>query len=576
MITREEWFVRGTNTEDINRLQREAGLSPVMARIMAGRGVRDPRQAQLALRNDTMGLLDGFDMADMTKGVEIVANAIRRGDKILIVGDYDADGITATSILIKVLNDLGALYAYRIPNRVTDGYGISIGIINEAILSGARVILTCDNGIAATEQINYAITAGLSVVVTDHHQVQGFLPPAHAVINPHRADCAYQYKELCGAGVAYKFAQCLYSQMGVDTYDDDYLLELATIGTICDVVPMTGENRIIARYGLGLLSDSRNTGIRALCRANGIEAKTQTTYTVGFVIGPCLNATGRLEDATLAVKLLTETNEEKATELAGELTALNRERQRITDQDVATALEQVNAHDAEQPVIVVYSPKISESVAGIVAGRLRETYGRPAIVLCDSGEEGVAKGSARSVEEINIYEILAKCSDLMIKFGGHPMAAGLSMAADNIPELKSRVNQLASSDGEIVTKVMIDVPMKISAATLEMAQDVARLEPFGKDNDKPVFADKNLKLVSYRPLGAKGKATELQMADTAGHTVRAVVFGDVNKFDGFAKGCAGIGDTCLDVCYNLNVDAYAGRERLGIVVTNYRQSRGNA
>ena len=575
MISREEWFVRGANIEDISRLQREAGLSPVMARIMAGRGIKEPREAQMALRKDTMGLLDGFAMADMSKGVEIVANAIKRKDKILIVGDYDADGITATSVLIRALKDLDALFAYRIPNRVTDGYGINVNIINEAILSGVKVILTCDNGIAATEQINYAISAGLSVVVTDHHQVQGFLPPAHAVINPHRADCPYQFKELCGAGVAYKFAQCLYSQMGVDTYDDEYLLELVTIGTICDVVPMTGENRIIAKYGLNLLNNPRNVGLQALCRANGIEDKTQTTYTVGFVIGPCLNATGRLEDASLAVRLLTETDMEKAVELADELTALNRERQRITDQDVATALEQIDAREAESPVILIYSPKISESVAGIVAGRLKETYARPAIVLCDSGEEGIAKGSARSVEGINIYEILAKCSDLMTKFGGHPMAAGLSIAVENIDKLKKRVNDIALSNGEIVTKVMIDVPMKIASATLEMAQDVAKLEPFGKDNEKPVFGDKNLKLVAHKPLGVKGKATELQLADQTGRVVRAVLFGDSAKFAGFANQAAQAGDTMLDVCYNLNVDSYAGRERLGILITNYRLSRRN-
>ena len=575
MISREEWFVRGANIEDISRLQREAGLSPVMARIMAGRGIKEPREAQMALRKDTMGLLDGFAMTDMSKGVEIVANAIKRKDKILIVGDYDADGITATSVLIRVLKDLDALFAYRIPNRVTDGYGINVNIINEAILSGVKVILTCDNGIAATEQINYAISAGLSVVVTDHHQVQGFLPPAHAVINPHRADCPYQFKELCGAGVAYKFAQCLYSQMGVDTYDDEYLLELVTIGTICDVVPMTGENRIIAKYGLNLLNNPRNVGLQALCRANGIEDKPQTTYTVGFVIGPCLNATGRLEDASLAVRLLTETDMEKAVELAGELTALNRERQRITDQDVATALEQIDAREAESPVILIYSPKISESVAGIVAGRLKETYARPAIVLCDSGEEGIAKGSARSVEGINIYEILAKCSDLMTKFGGHPMAAGLSIAVENIDKLKKKVNDIALSNGEIVTKVMIDVPMKIASATLEMAQDVAKLEPFGKDNEKPVFGDKNLKLVAHKPLGVKGKATELQLADQTGRVVRAVLFGDSAKFAGFANQAAQAGDTMLDVCYNLNVDSYAGRERLGILITNYRLSRRN-
>ena len=575
MINREEWFIRGANTEDISRLQREAGLSPVMARIMVARGIKEPREAQMALRKDTMGLLDGFAMADMTKGVEIVANAIRRKDKILIVGDYDADGITATSILMRVLKDLDALFAYRIPNRITDGYGISIAIINEAILAGVKVILTCDNGIAAMEQINYAISAGLSVVVTDHHQVQGFLPSAHAVINPHREDCPYQYKELCGAGVAYKFAQCLYSQMGVDTYDDDYLLELATIGTICDVVPMTGENRIIAKYGLNLLSNPKNIGLQALYRANGIEGRQQTTHTVGYVIGPCLNATGRLEDASLAVKLLTETDVEKATDLAGELTALNRERQRITDQDVATALEQVDAKEAEKPVIVVYSPKISESVAGIVAGRLKETYSRPAIVLCDSGEEGIAKGSARSVDGINIYEILSHCGDLMTRFGGHPMAAGLSLMVSNIDELRRRVQEIAASNGEIVTKVMIDVPMKISSATLEMAQEISKLEPFGKDNEKPVFADKNLKLLAHKPLGVKGKATEIQLADQTGNVTRAVLFGDVSKFAGFVNQTTQSGDTLLDVCYNLNVDSYAGRDRLGIVITNYRASRRN-
>lgn len=573
MTGREEWFVRRTNGEDVSRLEREAGLSPVMARIMVGRGITDPRTAANALRSDPIGLHDGFAMADMDKGVSILANAIRHRDKILVVGDYDADGITSTCILLKVLTDLGALCTYKIPNRFSDGYGININIINDAVLTGVKVILTCDNGIAAAEQINAAVSAGISVVVTDHHQVPEFLPPAHAVINPHRTDCKYPFKELCGAGVAYKFAQCLYSEMGVDTYDEDYLLELAAIGTICDVVSMTDENRIIARYGIGLLEHPRNLGLRALCAANGIEDRPQTTHTVGFVIGPCLNATGRLEDASLAVQLLTETDPEKAAIQATNLTALNRERQKITDEDCALALQQIGKDDKDQSIIVVYSSGISESVAGIVAGRIRETYGKPAIVLCNSGEEGILKGSARSIEGINIYEILAACGDLMLKFGGHPMAAGLSIEEDRLPELRRRIEEISASAGEFVTKVMIDVPMRLSAATLDMAQDIARLEPYGKDNDKPLFADKNLKLVGFRPLGSKGKVAEMQLADANGNVTRTVAFGEVSKLRDFIDKCGGVGDTFLDICYNLSVDTYGGKQRLGIVVTNYRRSR---
>lgn len=573
MIGREEWFVRGTNLEDISRLQNEAGLTPVMARIMAGRGIRNPREAQMLLREDTMGLCDGFSMADMAKAVSILANAIRHREKILIVGDYDADGITSTCVFIKVLQDLGAIYSYKIPNRISDGYGININIINDAILDGVRVILTCDNGVSAVEQINAAVSAGISVVVTDHHQVPEFLPPAHAVVNPHRQDCPYPFKELCGAGVAYKVAQCLYSEMGVDTYDDDYLLELVAIGTICDVVSMTGENKIIAKYGIKLLENPRNLGLAALCKANGLEGKPQTTYTVGFVIGPCLNATGRMDDASLAVKLLTTQDLEQANQLAAELTALNRERQKITDMDVAQAVDEICQDEKQQAIYVVYSPKLSESVAGIVAGRVREIYGSPAIVLCDSGEDEIIKGSARSVEGVNIYDMLSKCQDLMCKFGGHPMAAGMSLHKDNLLEFKDRIQRLAKAQGEFITKVMIDVPMKISAATLEMAMDISRLEPFGKDNDKPVFADKNLKLVGFKPLGNKGKAAELQLEDSLGHVVRTVTFGNVEKLEGFINTCGGLQDTVLDVCYNLSVDTYAGRQRLGIIVTNYRQSR---
>lgn len=573
MTGREEWFVRRTNGEDVARLEREAGLSPVMARIMVGRGITDPRTAANALRSDPIGLHDGFTMADMDKGVSILANAIRRRDKILVVGDYDADGITSTCILLKVLTDLGALCTYKIPNRFSDGYGININIINDAVLNGVKVILTCDNGIAAAEQINAAVSAGISVVVTDHHQVPEFLPPAHAVINPHRTDCKYPFKELCGAGVAYKFAQCLYSEMGVDTYDEDYLLELVAIGTICDVVSMTDENRIIARYGIGLLEHPRNLGLKALCAANGIEDRPQTAHTVGFVIGPCLNATGRLEDASLAVQLLTETDPEKAATQATNLTALNRERQRITDEDCAMALQQIGQDDKDQAIILVYSPGISESVAGIVAGRIRETYGKPAIVLCKSSEEGILKGSARSIEGINIYEILSACGDIMLKFGGHPMAAGLTIEEDRLPELRRRIQELSASAGELVTKVMIDVPMRLSSATLDMAQDIARLEPYGKDNDKPLFADKNLKLVGFRPLGSKGKAAEMQLADANGNVTRTVAFGDVSRLRDFIDKCGGVGYTFLDICYNLSVDTYGGRQRLGIVVTNYRRSK---
>lgn len=573
MTGREEWFVRRTNSEDVARLEREAGLSPVMARIMAGRGITDTAAVAWALRRDPIGLQDGFAMADMDKGVSILANAIRRRDKILVVGDYDADGITSTCILLKVLTDLGALCTYKIPNRFSDGYGININIINDAVLNGVKVILTCDNGIAAAEQINAAVSAGISVVVTDHHQVPEFLPPAHAVINPHRKDCKYPFKELCGAGVAYKFAQCLYSEMGVDTYDDDGLLELAAIGTICDVVSMTYENRIIAGYGLGLLKHPRNLGLRALCAANGIEDRPQTAYTVGFVIGPCLNATGRLEDASLAVQLLMETDPEKAAAQAANLTALNRERQRITDENFAMAMQQIGEEGNDRAIILVYSPDISESVAGIVAGRIKEAWGKPAIVLCKSGEEGILKGSARSVEAVNIYEILCACGDIMLKFGGHPMAAGLTIEEGRLPELRSRIEKLCESAGETVTKVMIDVPMRVSAATLDMAQDITRLEPYGKDNDRPVFADKNLKLVGFRPLGTKGKAAEMQLADANGNVIRTVAFGDVSGLSNFIDKCGGVGQTYLDICYNLNVDTYGGKQRLSIVVTNYRQSR---
>ncbi len=573
MTVREEWFVRGTKQETVNRLRQEAGLSPVTARILAARGITDPKDAEGFLKKNITRLLDGMDMADMARGVAIVAAAIRRGDKILVVGDYDADGITSTSILLHTLTDLGAVCGYRIPNRISDGYGINENIVREAILGGVRVILTCDNGISAAEQINAAVSAGLSVVVTDHHQIPDFLPPAHAVINPHRQDCPYGFKDLCGAGVAYKFAQCLYAEMGRDTYDDDYLLQLAAIGTICDVVSLTGENRIIASHGLSLLSGTGNVGLRALAAAAGLEGKSQTAYTVGYVIGPCLNATGRLEDASMAIRLLLERDASKAAEQAARLVELNRERQRITDRDYADIM--AGLEGTEDNVIVAYSPDVSESVAGIVAGRVREALQRPAIVLCNSGEAGVIKGSARSVEGVNIYGLLTECSDLLTKYGGHPMAAGLSLKLSDLEAFRTRIAEAAAAETPAV-KVMIDVPMPVSAATPEMAAELTALEPFGKDNERPLFADKGLRLTGFRPLGAKGRAAEMTFRDRMGRTVRTVVFTDFERLSAFVTKCGGIGDAELDVCYNINIDTYGGQQRLSIIVTHYRQSGGSS
>lgn len=568
----EKWVVTAKRA-DFQAIGEKFHIDPVIARLIRNRDVTDESKIREYLTGTIEDLPSPWLMKDMRKAVDILKEKISAQAKIRIIGDYDIDGVTSTYVLLKGLTRIGGKVDTYIPDRVADGYGIHEHLINRAEEDGIDTIVTCDNGIAAAAEIDMARKKNMTVIVTDHHEIpyreingtrQVLLPPANAILNPKQSDCDYPEKGLCGAVVAFKLIIALYEEYGISRKELEDYYELAAIATVGDVMDLQGENRILVKEGLRRLKDTENIGLRELIRANGLEDMKITSYHVGFVLGPCINASGRLDTAARSLALLNAKDREKAARLAGDLTALNQSRKALTEKGKEEAIQMVETTSLGQDrVLVIFLPDCHESIAGIIAGRIREKYHRPSIVLT-RGETGI-KGSGRSIEGYSMFEELVKCADLMTQFGGHPMAAGLSMEEKNVEEFRRRLNENCTlTEEDLRPKVIIDVPMPVSYITRELIEQISLLEPFGKGNTKPIFAQKGLRVLSSRVLGKNRNVAKLQLSDSTGCVIEAVYFGEADEFINEVKNSSSVA-----VTYYPEINRYQGRETLQIVIRNY-------
>lgn len=562
-------FVVAAKRADFQKLGQQFSVDPVIARIIRNRDVIGEEEIRTYLYGGLEQLQDARIMKHMEQAAGILQEKIMSGAAVRIIGDYDIDGVMATCILKKGLTILGGQVDTCLPDRIADGYGLNENLIRRAQADGIDTILTCDNGIAAGKEIQMAKELGMTVVVTDHHEVPyrmegkekiSIIPPADAVVDPRQQDCPYPFKKLCGAAVAYKLMEVLFQDMEREEEFPEEFLEFAAIATVGDVMDLQGENRILVREGLKRIQHSSNPGIRALIRANGLEDRKITAYHIGFVLGPCINASGRLDTAGHALELFLASPDE-APRLAGDLVAMNASRKALTEQGVEQAVEKVE-HSAlkEDRVLVVYLPDCHESLAGIIAGRLRERYYRPVFVLTKS-EQGV-KGSGRSIEGYSMYDELNACGELLDKYGGHPMAAGLTLEEEKVELLRQRLNENCTlTEEEMSPKVVIDVPMPISYITRPLIEELELLEPFGKGNSKPVFAQKGLRLLDCRVLGKNQNVVKMKVEDGQGCCLEGIYFGETS----FVLDKAAPGEP-VSVIYYPSVNSYQGRETIQIVI----------
>ena len=521
---KEKWMVKNKSA-DFKAIAGHFGISEVTARLLVNRGLNDFEAMGCYLAPDISQLHDPQGMKDAGQAAGILAEKISEGKKIRIIGDYDVDGVVATYIFMETLLECGADVDYRIPERVRDGYGLNLRLVEEAAADGVDTILTCDNGIAAVEQVDFAKECGMCVVVTDHHELQEQLPKADALVNPKQMDCSYPYKGLCGATVAYKVAELIYGACGKEKGSAEKFIAFAAIATVCDVMELTGENRTIVSLGLAALRSSTHCGIQALCAANGITGEALDTYRLGFVLGPCINATGRLETAERGVKLLLSKDGQEAQEIAEKLKELNEIRRDMTAKGVQAAVKIVEEKGEPDRVLVVFLEDCHESLAGIIAGRLRERYNRPAIVLTRT--EGGLKGSGRSTGQYSMFEKLTECREMLKQYGGHPMAAGLSLAEENYLPLVSQLNERCGlTEEDLTLKISIDAVLALTGLSFSLVEELNRLEPFGKGNEKPVFAERGLKLHRMTAIGKGRKMFRFLVEDAYGTQMDALYFGD--------------------------------------------------
>lgn len=563
-MAEEVWMLQ-TKKADFKRLAERFQIDPVTARIIRNRGMEEDAQFDRYLNGDLKALYSPKLFKDMEKAVQLLREKLTAGKRIRIVGDYDIDGVCSTYILLTALKRLEAEVDYEIPDRIKDGYGINEAIIDQAYADGIDTILTCDNGISAYHQIEKAKQYGMTVIITDHHEVpleeeKEMLPPADAIINPKQKACAYPFPEICGAVVAYKLVEVLYEICGIPQTECLELLEFAAIATVGDVMKLQDENRILVKYGLERLANTKNIGLRKLAEKNNLNLAQITAYHIGFVLGPCLNAGGRLQTAKLALELLLSTEENQADHLALQLKELNDVRKDMTEQGTQQAKLLVEAYYQEDRVLVVYLPECHESLAGIIAGRLREYYQKPAIVLT-KGEESV-KGSGRSIENYHMFQKLSEVKELLLKFGGHPMAAGLSLEEGKIEEFRRRLNENSGLTREdFKAKIWIDVPMPIGYVSERLVQELKRLEPFGQGNEKPLFAEKGLRIRSLRVIGRNKNVVKLVLEEETGFAMEALYFGDGLVFE---EECAGRRQ--IDIVYYPDINEYNGNRTMQAVI----------
>ena len=585
----EQWVLlrKGADFEGIGK---RFQISPRLACLIRNRDVIGDEAIAQYLNGTIADLYDGMLMKDMDKAVDILREKIAEQKRIRVIGDYDIDGVNATYILLEGLEKLGAEVDSDIPSRMKDGYGLNVELIERAYRDGIDTIITCDNGIAAAGEIAYGKRLGMTIVVTDHHEVpfeeeedgkNYLLPPADAVIDPKQPGCEYPFKGLCGAAIAYKLVEALWEATGGDAEDLDYLIENVAIATVGDVMELEDENRIFVKEGLQMLKRTHSPGLRSLIACTGVDKDRIGAYHIGFVLGPCMNASGRLDTAKRTLDLLRAKAGKEADILAGDLKALNDSRKEMTDIAVEQARQIVDTTKAGQDrVLVLYLPGCHESLAGIVAGRIRERYYRPAIILTDA-EEGI-KGSGRSIEAYNMYEELSRCKDLLTKFGGHKLAAGMSLAKENIEELRRTLNDNCRLEPtDLAEKVVIDMELPFSCVTEELVEELTLLEPFGKGNTKPVFAARNVELISGRILGKNRNVLKLQVKDSSQTAMEAVCFRGAEQMlslleERYGKEAVDLlmkgrgSQMKLSVTYYPDMNEYMGKRTVQIVITHYQ------
>lgn len=559
---------------DFKGIGERFGIDQVTARIIRNRDVIGEKAIEKYLHGSRKDFYSPWLLKDMEKAVAILQEKIENRNRIRIIGDYDIDGVMSTYILLESLRGLGCDVDMMIPNRITDGYGINEHLIEQAWQEGRDTIITCDNGIAAVTQIRKAKDLGMTVIVTDHHEVpfedlegerKEILPPADAIVNPKQKACSYPFAGLCGAVVAMKVMEALYEKMAPEVDLVDKMLPFAGIATISDVMDLQDENRILVKEGLQRLHHTTNLGLQELIRVNNLEPENISPYHIGFILGPCLNASGRLDTAKRALQLLLADSREEAAVLAGDLKNLNESRKEMTAQGLEKAIEQVESTSMmEDTVLVVFLPECHESLAGIIAGRLRERYHKPSFVLT-RGEEGV-KGSGRSIESYSMYEKLCECKEYLTKFGGHPMAAGLSLEEENVERFRRKLNEQSGlTEEDLVEKVTIDVPMPIHYIRKDLVQELSLLEPFGKGNEKPLFAQKNLWISQMRVFGKNRNVVKMRLTDENGYPMDGVYFGNGDEF---AE--EGRGKRKISIVYYPDINMYQGRESLQVIIRHYQ------
>lgn len=586
---KELWMVQ-TKRADFSGLAIRLGVSPVAVRVMRNRGLTEEAEMRKYLYGTLDDLYDPRLMKGMEQAAELIVRKLKEGKHVRIIGDYDIDGVCSTYILLKgfqraakelsqrcsleagrysVEKENDAQIDYEIPDRIKDGYGINESIIRQASADGVDTLVTCDNGIAALREISIAKQLGMTVVVTDHHEVPvdeygQILPPADAVVDPKQDGETYPFHEICGAVVAWKLIRVLYEKLGIPESEWMDLLEFAAIATVGDVMKLQDENRLIVKYGLKKIGSTKNTGLRKLIEKNNLDIENLSAYHIGFVIGPCLNAGGRLKSAKVALRMLLAEDPERAGEMADELKELNDMRKDMTAKGEAEAIEQVEKQYMDDKVLVVFLPECHESLAGIIAGRLREHFHKPSFVLTRG--ETTAKGSGRSIEQYHMYQGLCKVSDLLVKFGGHPMAAGLSLEEKDIDEFRRRLNADAElTEEDFVPKIWIDVPMPFEYVNEKIVQELKDLEPFGQGNEKPLFAQKSLVIRNARVLGKNRNVVKLNLVTETGQPVDGLLFADGDRFLEEQAG-----RNMIDMIYYPDVNEYNGTRTLQAVIRNYK------
>ena len=585
----EQWVLLRKGA-DFKAIGEKFHISPRLACLIRNRDIIGDENIENYLYGTIADLYDGMLLQDMDRAVSILMEKIKAEEKIRIIGDYDIDGVCATYILLEGLENLGADVDIDIPDRILDGYGLNRHLIDRAFEAGVDTIVTCDNGIAAAEEIAYGKSLGMTIIVTDHHEVPYeeresercyLLPAADAVVDPKRGDCSYPFKGLCGAAVAYKLVEALYGAMGKDAEDMDYLMEEVAIATVGDVMDLIGENRIFVKQGLEMLRRTSNKGLKALMESTGVEAGRVSSYHIGFVLGPCMNASGRLDTAKRALELLRAKTKKEADILAGDLKALNDSRKDMTEEAVRQAEIQVEETPVgREKVLVIYLPDCHESLAGIVAGRIREKYYKPTYVLTEA-EEGV-KGSGRSIDTYHMYEELSKCKNLFTRYGGHRLAAGLSLPKENVERFRQAVNAVCTlSEKDLQEKVSIDMQMPFSCVTERFVEELELLEPFGKGNPKPVFAEKNVEILYAKRIGRNKNMLKLQVKDEAGTAIEALYFGEAQSLLDAIAGkygraqaeriftgqCRGVK---MSITYYPGINEYMGRKTPQIILTHFQ------